>query len=100
MDGKETKDNEPQDLKKRLNKLQYEVTQQNATEPPFREKDEGTVVVSSELKGSIVKAQLPLECNFLGKLRFVHAHAAKRTDVGLYRMNCERCLSVISMICC
>lgn len=36
MDGKETKDYEPQDLKKRLNKLQYEVTQQNGTEPPFR----------------------------------------------------------------
>lgn len=36
MDGKETKDYKSQDLKKRLNKLQYAVTQANATEPPFQ----------------------------------------------------------------
>ncbi len=28
--------NDPKALKKRLNKMQYEVTQNNATEPPFR----------------------------------------------------------------
>ncbi|QDR82389.1 Peptide methionine sulfoxide reductase MsrB [Sporomusa termitida] len=36
MDGKGTKDYTSQDLEKRLNKLQYAVTQENATEPPFR----------------------------------------------------------------
>ena len=36
MDGKADKSQSPQALKQRLNKLQYAVTQQNATEPPFQ----------------------------------------------------------------
>ncbi len=36
MDGKADKGQNPQALKQRLNKLQYAVTQQNATEPPFQ----------------------------------------------------------------